>query len=532
MASLVLPSAKLFEESVARWWRPALLIASLVLGTLARLTHGDGMPLWFDETFTGVIAGQPSGAGLWHWLRTELTGPFFYGTYWLWARVAGVSTEALRLPGMIFTLAAPLIVLRWGHRDATMRLLWATVLLLWLPMAVFAQDARPYALLILLGTLQAAGFCSLMREPTRAAALRWVLPTLAIGLTHYFALVSGLVQGLVLLAVHRRAAARLWPAALPFALLVGWMALHLSFVTRIAGGGMAMSTSMAISDLSRLPVLIVGDGPFALLLALPLGWMLVERARDWRDAPAWRPSPEAWTGLSGVAAFLLLFAVACVVPGIAMRYFLPTLPAAIFGLAWCLRGGVVRGSVAVPAFFLAANIACLGLAASGVGDRSLDQRHAFGMDLPSRWLMERPPERLIFFWADPTAVLSTGLDANVAEVGGFFLHRAGSKAPVELARVPVGADAAALVGARALAKPDTAILWVGNAPSADPRRRPAPLFRDPRWECRDFGAGLALSVACRPRPASPTPATGPMRTSLDTLGVPGDGARTKGMTGT
>jgi hypothetical protein len=183
----------------------------------------------------------------------------------------------------------------------------------------------------------------------------------------------------------------------------------------------------------------------------------------------------------------------------ALRYFIPTVPAAIFGLAWCLHGAVARGSVAVAAFFAAMMIASLGLIGSGLQDRSLDQRHAFGVDLASRWLGERPPQRLLFFWADTAADLAPDLDRNFAEVGGFFLRRAGIDLPVDVIRVPQSADAAAAVAEQAARRPGTAILWLANAPSTNPLRQPVSLMRDPRWECRDFGADLAVSVGCRPR---------------------------------
>lgn len=498
-APLPVPATRaLFEQMVARWWRPLLLLAALVIGTSARLVYNRTMPLWFDETFTGVIAGQPTLAGLWHWLRTELTGPGYYAPMWLWARVAGVSNEALRLPSLLCTLAAPLIVWRRGHPDPTMRLLWAAVLLLWMPAAVLASDARPYALLFLLGTLQMAAFCALMRQPTRGAALRWVLVTLLIGLIHYVALLPGLLQAALLLGVHRRRALRLWPTPLPLLLLVAWVVVHLPFVVHVAGGGMKMTSTLTGYSIGYLPSLIVGDGMFAALLLATLAWSLVGRLRDVRGLT--RPlTPEGWTVVAGVGGFVTLFAVGLVMPGLALRYFLPTVPGLIFAVAWWLTTAIRRGEAAAAAFLLAMALGSAGVASAGWRDTSIDQRHAFGIDLPSRWLAERPVRRVLFFWSDTTADLAPELDRNLAEVGGFFLRRAGKRVAVDVLHVPQAAPAAAAVLAAADAHGADAIFWVGNAPSALPQRQPVPLLRSPAWTCRDFGAGQAMSLACRRR---------------------------------
>lgn len=487
-----------FERLVVRWWRPALLVVAAVLGTAARLLYNRTMPLWFDETFTGVIAGQPSLAGLWHWLRTELTGPFYYGPMWLWARLAGVSNESLRLPSLLCTLAAPLIVWWRGHPDATIRLAWAVLLLLWMPAAVLASDARPYALLFLLGTVQVAAFCALIGSPTRAAALRWTLVTAAIGLTHYIALLPGLVQGVLLIAVHRRVALRLWPAAAPFLLLVGWMAVHLPFVMRVESAGIPMTTTLTPYVIAALPSLLVGDRLFALLLVVPVAWSVLARLRS----PARhdrRPGAERWTAIAAVGSLATLFVLGLIVPGMALRYFLPTVPGLLFAVAWWLAGALRRGEAAAAAFLIAMSMGCAGVAVSGWRDTTIDQRHAFGLDLPSRWLATRPVGRVLFFWSDTTAELAPDLDRNLADIGGFFLRRAGRPVGVDVVHVAQNRQAAAAVMARADADRDDAVLWIGNARGRNPLRQPEPLLRDPRWECRDFGAGQAMSLACRRR---------------------------------
>ena len=177
-------------------------------------------------------------------------------------------------------------------------MIWAAVLLLWLPMAVFASDARPYALLVLLGTVQAAAFCAMMREPTRTRALWWVLPTLAMGLTQYIALLPGLIQGLLLLAVHRGRAVRLWPAALPFVVLVAWAVLHLPFVARVAGVGAAMTSTLGWGTAAQLPVLIAGEPADEASLHAAIEAMM-RRNRPFLADPILDPIPFGFTASIG-----------------------------------------------------------------------------------------------------------------------------------------------------------------------------------------------------------------------------------------
>ena len=70
------------------------------------------MPLSFDETFRPYIATQPDLAGLLRWCLHEIAGPGYYGPLWLWVRLQGQATGALRLPSLLFSIATPLMMLR------------------------------------------------------------------------------------------------------------------------------------------------------------------------------------------------------------------------------------------------------------------------------------------------------------------------------------------------------------------------------------------------------------------------------------
>ena len=92
---------------------------------------------------SSVIATQPTLAGLLKWCLSELTGPAFYMPMWAWEKVAGSSDFALRLPSLVISLATPLAILRFGNRDADLRLWWTVCVLLWVP--IFAEGELPFA---------------------------------------------------------------------------------------------------------------------------------------------------------------------------------------------------------------------------------------------------------------------------------------------------------------------------------------------------------------------------------------------------
>jgi hypothetical protein len=150
-------------------WHLALLAAALIVGLGGRLLYSLNTTLWFDETFTGVIASQRSLPALIDWCLHELTGPAFYMPMWLWEKLAGNSDLALRLPNLLLSLATPLAVLRWGHRDARLRRWWAVFLLLWPPILPFAGEARSYPEIFALGVAQAARSCGCSNAPRPGA---------------------------------------------------------------------------------------------------------------------------------------------------------------------------------------------------------------------------------------------------------------------------------------------------------------------------------------------------------------------------
>ena len=97
------------------------------------------------------------------------------------------SDFALRLPSWIFMVAAAALPLAWripGQSRAA-AITWAALLFLWLPGAIFATQARPYALLFLVATAQTIAFARLIDEPSLRRAFVWTGSASLTILTHY-----------------------------------------------------------------------------------------------------------------------------------------------------------------------------------------------------------------------------------------------------------------------------------------------------------------------------------------------------------
>ena len=113
---------------------PRLAAAAVITAAvLARIVAGLGTPLWFDETFSAVIASQPTAAAMVDWCRSEIGGPVYYMLLWLWAQLFGTSAVALRSLSFAASVAAPALIAWRGHPDRATRWTWAALLALWLP---------------------------------------------------------------------------------------------------------------------------------------------------------------------------------------------------------------------------------------------------------------------------------------------------------------------------------------------------------------------------------------------------------------
>ncbi|MEJ5975453.1 hypothetical protein WG901_02305 [Novosphingobium sp. PS1R-30] len=464
-----------------------------------RILYSTGKPFWFDETFTGVIASQPTLSGLFGWCRAELTGPAFYAPMWLWAKLAGSSDFALRLPSLFLSIVTPLAVLWWGNRDAALRWWWAVFILLWGPVFTVAGEARAYAEIFALGTAQTVLFMRLVAQPTIARASAWIVVFSLVVLCNYWGAIPALVQGVAFLVVHRLRAVRTWPAFLLLAPLFAWAAYHLPFVLAFTQGSSKGIDGLPLSAVLEIPAFLLGIKLNAvLILAVVAGSSLV-RLKHERWRPSLPGSPEAIAVLCGLTSIMAILIIAFVRPGFAPRYLTAVIPSFLLGLALWARWMAPRQAKAVILVTALMFATAAGILGGILRDPESDPRHNFELERASAWLGERAPGHLVMLWDNPIGERSDA--ARLAEVGGFFLRRAGHPVSVDVARAATAVDPNRVVLALTDARRKSAILWFANE-AVPNSRRPRIERHDARYECRDFGRGEVNMTACRWRQPS------------------------------
>jgi mannosyltransferase len=192
----------------ARWWP---LAALTLLAAVLRLSTLDLQSFWYDEAFTPIHVLHPS---LWATLRsvvhTENTPPLWYVLAWADSRVLGTSAVALRLPSALAGIATVPVAWAIGRELSTRSaavlcaaLVAVNPLFVW-----YSQEARAYALFVLMGALAMLCFLRARQVPTPRRMAAFALAGSLALLTQYFAvfLLIPMVLALLRDRVTRRAA--------------------------------------------------------------------------------------------------------------------------------------------------------------------------------------------------------------------------------------------------------------------------------------------------------------------------------------
>jgi len=251
----------------------ALFLASLAL-TLPLL---DAQSIWFDEAVTISNAQLPFDLA--RYLRADATPPLYPFLVHHWMGVFGATIESARALSALASALATVLLFQLGRRfvGATAGLFAAALFLCSRFQLFFAHEARPYALVVLLGIASFYVLLSLLESATRTRVVLLALVDAALLYAHYVTVF-------------------LLPAQLVVALLLGRARVRSS---------LAVLASQALAGLLVLPLAIYVART---LWPLPMA--------GWLETPTWRTFPVELAKLAG-SPLLLLVEIALVAGGLA-----------------------------------------------------------------------------------------------------------------------------------------------------------------------------------------------------------------------
>jgi len=181
-----LPAARARSQP-ASWWP---LLALTIVAAVLRCSTLNLQSFWYDEAFTPVHVLHPS---LWATLRsvlhTENTPPLWYVLAWADSRVLGTGEIALRLPSALAGIATVPVAWAIGRRLSGRRVaILCAALVAVNPLFVwYSQEARAYALFVLMAALAMLCFLRARSEPTAGRMAAFALTGSLALLAHYFA---------------------------------------------------------------------------------------------------------------------------------------------------------------------------------------------------------------------------------------------------------------------------------------------------------------------------------------------------------
>ncbi len=360
------------------WAAPLLLTIFALILRLAALGEES---LWADEFYTWRTATQPTLADVLHTVVTiEPHPPLYFYIMHLWIGIFGDSDVSLRFPSALAgALAIPLLYLAarrlWPARR-TLAILAAFLFALSPMQITYSQEARSYAMQVLLATLAWAALAAALTPAPTSPRRRglWLLGAalagaLALQLQYYSAFIAGAIGAVILagLLFPRLGAPRRFAAAALLLLILGaamplygawWRATHhwgedLPFMPERYGPDLLVHVARAqfIGPwFAPLPL----SAEFALLAAGTLLFLLAGAAlfRERRRAPA---APGILTAIfifTLAAPVLISFMKPIVYWG--QRYLVMATPVTAILLAIGAHSGRAR-----PARFAARTLLCL-----------------------------------------------------------------------------------------------------------------------------------------------------------------------------
>ncbi|MEA2422015.1 MAG: mannosyltransferase [Thermoleophilaceae bacterium] len=293
-----------------------ILLALVLAGGILRFATLGTQSFWIDEAIA-IHSARLDLSGLIDSLaRTEGNPPLYFVLLDGWMRLFGDSEAAIRSLSALFGTATILVAYAIGRRlaSSTRVGLAAAALAAFNPLLVwFSQEARPYALLVLLAGLSFLLFAEALERPTARVLGGWALASGLALATHYFAGILIVPEALWLL--HR-----VRPRRHALLAVAGFSIVPLALIPLVADQGQVQDYSFVKGEglvsrvVAQVPkqMLVGYDAPYetaAVVLAGALTavavWLALTRAEG-RERRALALGAGAGLGAVALAAALAL----------------------------------------------------------------------------------------------------------------------------------------------------------------------------------------------------------------------------------
>lgn len=342
------------------------LVAGLLvgMGIFVRFWHLDLNGFWEDELISLAATGPGRSIRqiVFETLAYDVHPPLYFVVLSWWRAALGDGETTVRALSAILSSASVGIAFVVGRKLLPPAVLRYFLVLLACSYGsiIYAQEARPYALLLLLSTVLSLLFVRIWHELGKADGLSWASAALLgaistlTAFTHYFGLLFVgsiyLVLGLCCVGQRRRTN-RLLASALGVLLVVApWILYELPRKAHLSGELFwpQANPSWYLSQLQIWAWYTLGPATLLLVAVLVYAVLTPTRSLEWpRDGAA--PT----TGLLAIS--IVTVGLAAVVsidtPVIVARYFLVIVPAVYLAIAYALVG--TKGSFLARRPFLA-----------------------------------------------------------------------------------------------------------------------------------------------------------------------------------
>jgi 4-amino-4-deoxy-L-arabinose transferase-like glycosyltransferase len=295
------------------WARPLRALAAItVAGAALRFATLGTQSFWLDEAATVNLLHKSFGSMLSGISAGESTPPLYYILAWLWAKLFGTSEAGLRsLSALIGTGTIPLAYALGRRISGHIAGLVAAALCAFNPLLVwYSQEARSYALLVLMSGLTLLALLAALERPTQRRLALWAAAGCAALATHYFA--GFLVAPEAAWLLYRTGARRRAAVAAGAVVIAAAALLPLALHQRSTGAAEFISATSLPRRLAQIPkqFALGYQGPLATVLivaaALLLAYAVLRLVMSTQGAGRDRAYLFAGLGVASIVAPLVL----------------------------------------------------------------------------------------------------------------------------------------------------------------------------------------------------------------------------------